>query len=338
MKIRLRMTAVLLAVCLAMGGCGTKEDDPQEQTAVTINGEAITLREWNFYLRMNQMQWEKSYLDSYGDEMWSREVGEDGRLLSDSLKEDVLEIIRQIHLADQHAEEYGVALDEEQQEELRAEASGFMEAYNEALLKYAGADEAFVYSLLCDRELSSLVAEAAVEAYEPVIDEEDVHREGICYVLISTTGLRDNEGNMTPFSEEEVERRTQVAQELCIAARKSGDLKSAAEAEGLTPIESSMGNTNEGDGQEPRMLDAARELQVGEISDPIQTKEGWFLVQHTSAYDAEGTEYWRAYLTDQEKEAEYARILEEWETSADIIVDEEVIGQAEVKIVLKELL
>ena len=28
MKIRLRMTAVLLAVCLAMGGCGTKEDDP----------------------------------------------------------------------------------------------------------------------------------------------------------------------------------------------------------------------------------------------------------------------------------------------------------------------
>lgn len=338
MKMRIRMTAVLLAVCLSVCGCRKTEDVEQEQTAVTINGEEIALREWNFYLRMNQMQWEKSYLDSYGDEMWSREVGEDGKVLADSLKEEVLEIISQIHLAGQHAEEYGVTLDEETQAELKEEASEFMGAYHEALLKFAGADEEFVYRCLCDKELSALVAEAAVEAYEPEIAEEDVHREGICYVLISTTGLRDNEGNVTPFSQEEVERRTQVAQDLCVAARESGDLKSAAEAEGLTPIESSMGNANAGDGQESRMLDAARQLKIGEISDPIQTEEGWFLVQHTSAYDEEGTEYWREYLKDQAREAEYARILEEWETSADITVNEEVIEQAEVKIVLKELL
>ena len=34
------------------------------------------------------------------------------------------------------------------------------------------------------------------------------------------------------------------------------------------------------------MLDAARALEVGEISDPVETEEGWFLVQHTS--DNEG--------------------------------------------------
>ena len=84
-------------------------------------------------------------------------------------------------------------------------------------------------------------------------------------MLISTTGLWDEEGNLEPYSEEEVERRARVAEELCETARDSRDLKGAAEAIGLTPIESSVGIRNEGDGQEPRMLDAARLLEVGDV-------------------------------------------------------------------------
>ena len=77
-----------------------------------------------------------------------------------------------------------------------------------------------------------------------------------------------------------------------------------------------MGKTNEGDGHEPRMLDAARLLAVGEVSDPVWTEEGWFVVQHTSDYDAEGTEYWRAHLTEQAWEEECGRIMEMWEETA----------------------
>ena len=148
----------------------------------------------------------------------------------------------------------------------------------------------------------------------------------------------DEEGNLEPYSEEEVERRARVAEELCETARDSRDLKEAAEAIGLTPIESSVGIRNEGDGQEPRMLDAARLLEVGEISDPVQTEEGWFLVQHTSDYDEEGTDYWREYLTRQAREEEYERIYEAWKEEADISFHQEIMDQADVEIVLKELL
>lgn len=213
-----------------------------------------------------------------------------------------------------------------------------MDAYHEKLLQYAGADEAFVYERLSEKELSLLTAEASVADYEPELSEEEIHREGICYVLISTTGLRDEEGNLEPYTEEEVERRDRVAEELCEAARESNNLKAAAEKIGLTPIESSMGISNEGDGQEPRMLDAARLLEVGEISDPVQTEEGWFLVQHTSDYDEEGTKYWREYLTGQAREEEYERICEEWKEEADIRLCHEVMDQVDVEIVLKELL
>lgn len=336
--IRKRITAVLVTVCMVLGGCGNTSEE-EEATAFTVNGEAVSLREWNFYVRMNQMQWEKEGLETWGDDMWSQAAGEEeGTTRADRLKEEVQETICRIHLACQYAKEYGVSLDEAKQREVRERAGSFMDAYHEALLDYAGADEAFVYEKLSERELSLLVEEEAVADYEPVILEEEVHREGICYVLISTTGLRDSEGNLLPFTEEEVKERTKLAEEVCRAARESGKLKETAEANGLTPIEASMGRSNEGDGHEPRMLDAARELAVGEISDPVWTEEGWFLVQHMNDYDEVGTDYWREKLTKQAKTAEYERIYEEWKAAAEIVTYPEVMDQVEVKIVLKELL
>lgn len=334
------LPAGCLALGLLLGGCQKAEEqrEEQEQTVFTIDQEAVSLREWNFYVRMNQMQWEKEYLDSYGDDMWSMEVDDEGTTLADTLRSEVMETIIRIHLTNQHAEEYGVALDEGTRQELRQQAEDFMGNYHEALLAFAQADEDFVYEKLCEKELSVLVAQASVADYEPELDEEDYHREGICYVLISTTGLRDAEGNLTPFSEEEVERRTALAEELCVRARENGSLKETAEAEGLTPIESSMGNDNEGDGHEPRMLDAARALEVGEISDPIWTEEGWFLVQHTSDHDEEGTEYWKQYLIDTAREERCTEIYEEWRAAADIRIDQDTMDLVNVKHVLKELL
>lgn len=346
-----RIAALLLAVCMSLAGCtagqadvagqadGAEQEASSENTAAfAVNGEEIGLREWNFYVRMNQMQWEKSYLDSYGDDMWSMEVEEDKTTLADSLKEEVFETVCQIHLLNQHAEEYGVSLTEQEQEDVRSRAKSFMEAYHEALLSFAQADEAFVFDRLCEKELSLKVAEASVADYDPEISEEQVHREGICYVLISTTGLRDDEGNLTPFSGEEIERRTELAFSLCEKARESGDLKTEAEKEELTPIESSMGLNNANDGQEPRMLNAARALKVGEISDPIETEEGWFLVQHTSDYDEEGTAYWREYLTGLAKEERCEELYKEWKNDADIRIYQENMDQVSVKKVLKELL
>ena len=117
----------------------------------------------------------------------------------------------QIHLMNQHAEEYGAALTDADETEILARAKDFMENYHEKLLEYAGADENFVKEKLAETRLSEKVAEVIAENYEPELKEEDYHREGICYVLISTTGLRDEEGTVTPFSEEEVARRTALA-------------------------------------------------------------------------------------------------------------------------------
>ena len=343
-KIR-RLAAGVLAMLLLTGltGCGATEgqgisEEDWDKTAFTINGEAISLREWNFYLRMNQMQWEKQYLEDYGDDMWSVETDDNGATMADGLKNEVLEVICKTHILNQHAQEYGAELTEEEKDAVSERAANFMSAYHAALLNFAGADEEFVEAQLSATELSAKVEDLAGKEYEPVIAEEDYQREGICYVLISTTGLRDGDGNLTPFTDEEVQERTQMAKDLSQKAKETGDLKSAAEEAGLRPIESSMGRSNEGDGQEPLMLDAARALAVGEVSDPIETEEGWFLVQHTSDHDEDGTAYWKEYLTEQAQQGHAQELYEQWRADAEVVQNAEIMDSVIVKDVLKELL
>lgn len=343
-----KLMILLAAVSMVLCGCGSRSQEArdtdaeywkaQEETAAfTVGEDTVSLREWNFYVRMNQMQWEKDCLEEYGDEMWSL-TEEDGSTWADSLKSEAFEIVCRIHLLDQWADDHGITLSEEELSDIKKRSAQFMDAYNDALLAYAGADEEFVYERLCERERSDLAADALAAECRPEIPEEAYHREGICYVLISTTGMRDADGNLTPFTEEEVEERTQLAFSLSEKAKISKDLKADAEAEGLVPLEYTVGNTNDYEVREHKMLDAARALPVGEVSDPVETEEGFFVVQHLNDYDAEGTAYWKGYLEDLARqeylEEQYAGLLK----AADIQKNQEIMDQVNVKIVLKELL
>jgi len=336
-RIKKRIWSFCILLMLGAAACGSSREEPA-LSAFLVNGEEVSLREWNFYLRMNQMQWEKEYLEEYGDGMWDEKAGEDGKTLQELLREETFETIVRNVILGQQAKALGLELKEEEEAELKEEAKGFMKAYNQALLNYAEADETFVYGQLRRIALGSLAAEELAVDYEPDWDEEQIRRKGICYVLVSTTGVRDEEGNLTPYSEEEVAWRTEVVQKLCEDARRSGSLKEEAEKLEMTPIEATVGEDNAGDSQEPLMLDAARALEVGEISDPVKTDEGWFLVQLLNDYDEEGTQAWKEYLLQQEKSKYSDTLYEKLRAEAEIVTDEQVMDRIVVKKPLKDLL
>ncbi len=66
---------------------------------------------------MNQMQWEKQYLEDYGDDMWSVETDDSGATMADGLKKEVMEVICKTHILNQHAQEYNAELTAEEKQQ-----------------------------------------------------------------------------------------------------------------------------------------------------------------------------------------------------------------------------
>lgn len=104
-----------------------------------------------------------------------------------------------------------------------------MENNTKAVLEAAGADRESVERYLARNELAGKVAEAIRADYEPEISEEEAQVGRLTYALFSNTGLYDVEGNFTPFTEEELAKIQQEADDFAALAADLGDISAAGE-------------------------------------------------------------------------------------------------------------
>ncbi len=91
----------------SLTGCGSLKDDA---VVVKAGDEEITAGVANFYARYTQAQYE-TYFASYlgGDDMWSRNAS-DGKTYEESIKETLLDDLKNMALLEEHMEDYDVKL------------------------------------------------------------------------------------------------------------------------------------------------------------------------------------------------------------------------------------
>ena len=97
---RRNVWAVCLLICLLAGTVSGCSKEPVTPVA-RLGTETIDLSEAVFYTRMLQEQWEITYYQIYGEDMWQRkpEFGEGtGDTLGEALKETVMDTLTEIHL------------------------------------------------------------------------------------------------------------------------------------------------------------------------------------------------------------------------------------------------
>ncbi len=331
MRKRLKKLGILVMLAaVALAGCGKKEagvprvlEQESGTTLATLGDEPIYLEEALFYTRMLQEQWEYVYYESFGETMWQQEADDSGQTLEELLKSSVLDTLTELHLLCAHAGEYGVSLTDGEQEEIARRAQNFMENNTKAVLEAAGADRESVERYLARNELAGKVAEAIQAAYEPEISEEEAQVGRLTYALFSNTGLYDVEGNFTPFTEEELAKIQQAADDFAALAADLGDISAAGEQFPHTVIDVYFNENTDG-GAHPDVARKARELPVGGVSGVIATDEGWYVVQHVSDLDADATADRLEELKESAKQ-EYLQNLEEsWAKETPLKVDENV--------------
>lgn len=318
--------ALLSAMALGVTGCSVGNMPDATAEAVKVEGVSVPLGEVNFLLRYQQTQMQSSYGMFFGEDYLNQDLMGTGTPYGVTMRDSVVETLEEYYLVEAHAEELGVALTEEDKTKASDAAKAFLAANDSKTLKAMSADEATVTHVLEMMALQSQVYANRAETIDTEVDQEEAAQKRISYVLNSTSGTYDEEGNETPLSEEELAAKKTQMDELLEEARASQDLSAAAEAKELTCNEAI--NYGKEDTSLPTAVkDAADALQDGEFSGVIEAEDGYYIVYMESTYDEEATQEEIQNILDERESEAYSAWLDPLKEAAEITTNDEALEQ-----------
>lgn len=322
------LLAVLMLFTAILTGCGEKE-----AVAARIDKEEIGISEVVFYTRLNQQQWEMTYAESFGREFWSQSLGEEIGTFADELKRQVMETVIQIHMLNAHAGEYKIKLTKEEEEQVEARVRDFMESHSAAVKDAAGASEELVKTLLTQRVVADKVTEAVVSGYDPSVTREEAALGRMIYCLFSTLGTYDTQGNHTAVTEAGREQIKSEAEDFAVRAQELRDLEAAADMDKRTYIDVYFNETTNG-GAHEKVAEVLHTMSVGQVSDPIETEEGYYVIQYISEYDEEATSANMDKLAQYKTQQYFEDMYDRWCAQTEIVIDWTVLDTIQVDSVM----
>ena len=289
-----KFSTLLMSMILGIGMIGCSSISKNEKVA-TVNGSEITVGNYEKVLEL-----EKQSIEAYyGDTIWEQEV-EDGVLYKDKFKELVLDQMVYTELIYQEAEKENVLPTEE---EVNTAISNFKSSIEtnedyQKQLKEIGIDDEFLKYQFA-RELASekykeyydennnVENEAMQIYYDEHKDEFYVDEVKASHILIKTIDDENNE-----LSEEKKAEAKEKAKEVLAKVKSGEDFATLAKEYS----EDTASAVNGGDLDffprgymvEP-FENAAFSMEVGEVSDLVESDFGYHIIKVTDKVDEQKT-------------------------------------------------
>ena len=297
-----------LSAVVMMTGCGKINSNETLVTIKTEDGtkDTISLGYGNFVARYQQAMYDQYLLAYYGEDMWKSDMSGSGSTLQEDTKDGVLEDMEAQYLAKVHASDYGVEISKDQKNDIAEAAKKFISDNDKESLKAMGATEEYVKEYLEYRTYYALVSEAAKDASDADIKDEDCWMRSFSYVLFDTTGKTDADGNKTDLTDDEIAEMKTQAKELST----SEDFDAKVEELGLTTQNFSyLKGESEDEAMDMSVIEEAEKLKEGEQSGVIVVEgTGMYVIKLTSDHDEDASNSKRESL---QSEA-FDKLMDEW--------------------------
>ncbi|MBS6396951.1 MAG: peptidyl-prolyl cis-trans isomerase [Clostridiales bacterium] len=324
MKKRMAGFLVLLFVMMtALTGCSGSNTLDATAEAMNVDGVSIPMGELNFYLRYQQTQLQNVYGMYFGEDFMQQDLMGLGVPYGETVRDTVVETLQEYYLVSAHAEELGISLTEEEKMKASEAAKAFIASNDSKTLEVMSADEAAVTHVLELMALQSKVYNDRAATIDTEVDPEEVAQKRISYVMTSTVGTSDAEGNVTELTEDELAEKMSMMERILAAAKESGDLNAAAEAEELTAASMTYGRDDSTLNEAVR--NAADALADGEFSGVIEAESGYYIVYMESTYDEEATETKKQSLLAERENEAYAAWIDPIREASEITTNDEQI-------------
>ena len=246
-----------------------------------IGGETCRLPELMVYLTTTQNQYE----NVYGEEIWNTSLN--GVTLEENVKETVLARIAQIKTMYLLARDKGVDLTEHENAQVDSAAREYFDSLNETEVERMGVSLDTIRGLYQEYAMADKVYQQIIQDINPEISDDEARTITVQHILIRTYTV-DGNGQKVPYSENSKAGAYQKAVEAYgLAVDGEHDFEQVAsqysEAEEIT---SSFGK-----GEMSQVFeDAAFRLETGQISDIIETEEGYHIIKCISTFNREETD------------------------------------------------
>lgn len=327
MRLMKKLVGLALTMSLACGmlvGCVSAPEIEEDAVVATVNGEDISLGFANFYARYEQSYMETYYMYFYGDDMWSSES--DGLTYEDEYKATIIATIEQLIATRQYAEELGLSLTDDELAEIQVVAEEMYNDNSEEARETASVTVDNIAELL---ELYIMEEKCRLEIIKGIdteVSAEESDQKAGTYVLLEFT-TEDEDGNEVDMTDDELAAVEEELEALLAAGEESGDLYTAAEELGYTPVEFNFNiDTTAYDANLCAALD---ELSEGEFTGVIESTSYYIVGQLTSEYDEEATALEVETILTEREDALYTEEITELMANATISVDEEVWATVE---------
>lgn len=149
---------VIIAV-ICMGGCADQKMET-DLVMAKFGEEEIDLSQLEFYLIINQVNYEAAYAEQYpGEDIWQKDILGTGNTLEYDVKQSIMQEVKRMCILLKKADELGITLEAEDEEELIVLEEIFKERYNEEILSELHSEDGVVQERLRESMLAAKVKE-----------------------------------------------------------------------------------------------------------------------------------------------------------------------------------
>ena len=205
---RSKKSAVLipvLALTIALGGCGQEVVLDGTETAATLDGTTnMTLGEFNLLLRYQEAQMETYYGSMFGtSNIYAQDMTGSGTIYGETAKETLIDQFREMYVLEAEAPNYGVELTDEEKSAITEAAAKFLEDNTEEVKNDLGVDQNSVERFLTLAAIQDKMYDALTADVDTEVSDEEAAQKRIAYVYISASGTETDENGNTKTEKKE---------------------------------------------------------------------------------------------------------------------------------------